>query len=43
MLGVNEDESESDIEEEELNNFVAFAGIAEFESESEIDDETEQE
>ena len=42
MIRINENDSESD-SEEELNNFVAFLGITNFESGSESDTEPERE
>ena len=42
MIGINDSDSESDTEDE-LNNFVAFLGITDFESGSESDAEPERE
>ena len=42
MIGIDDSDSESD-SEEELNNFVAFLGITDFESGSESDGEPERE
>lgn len=39
MLGINEDESESEIEEKEIYNFVTLVGFTEFKSGYESDDE----
>ena len=42
MIGINDSDSESD-SEEELNNFVAFLGITDFESGSESNVEPKRE
>ena len=41
MIGIDDSNSKSD-SEEELNNFVAFLGITDFESGSESDGEPEE-
>lgn len=39
MLGINEDELESEIEEKEIYNFVILVGFIEFKLGYELDDE----